>query len=234
MERLGAGLIAERFVVFDRELSVLAVAGRDGGARLLSSDRESSPGGHPEGELCPGAGPRRRPSNQTAQRLAALVLHRLDYVGVLAIELFEVGGRLLANEMAPRVHNSGHWTLDGADASQFENHIRAVTGMPLATPRVAGPTAMVNIIGELPDPGALAAIPGARLHLYDKAPRPVRKIGHINATGRDEAAVMRTVARGVGTPPRGRGAPLRDRLVATARQAQLRARLHLPSVPVHH
>ena len=123
------------------------------------------------------------------------MLERLDYVGVLAIELFQAGGRLLANEIAPRVHNSGHWTLDGADVSQFENHIRAVTGMALAAPRVRGSAAMVNIIGELPDLGAVAAIPGTRLHIYDKVPRPGRKIGHVNVTGDDEEGLMHTVTQ---------------------------------------
>ena len=128
-----------------------------------------------------------------AERLAGRVMTRLDYVGVLAIELFEADGRLLANEMAPRVHNSGHWTLDGADVSQFENHIRAVTGLPLAVPHMTGPAAMVNIIGTLPDPGAVAALSGAHLHLYDKAPRPGRKLGHVNITGCDAAEVSRGV-----------------------------------------
>lgn len=216
VEELGAGLIVEGFVAFERELSVLAVAGREGGRAFYPLTENH----HRRGILrvsyapAPGLAPLRAPApaltpapdlprtsdltpslQSEAERLAALVLDRLDYIGVLAIELFEVGGRLLANEMAPRVHNSGHWTLDGADVSQFENHIRAVTGMPLATPRVPGPAAMVNVIGELPDPGAVASIPGAHLHLYGKAPRPGRKIGHVNVTGRDEAAVMRAVSR---------------------------------------
>ena len=185
---LGSGLIAEGFVDFQRELSILAVGGRDG-CRVFYPLTENH---HRDGILrtsyapAPGASP----ALQTeAERLAGRVMKRLDYVGVLAIELFEADGRLLANEMAPRVHNSGHWTLDGADVSQFENHIRAVTGLPLAEPRVRGPAAMVNIIGELPDTGAVAALSGAHLHLYDKAPRPGRKLGHVNITGRDDAEV---------------------------------------------
>ena len=113
----------------------------------------------------------------------------------LAIELFETGEGLLANEMAPRVHNSGHWTLDGAETSQFENHVRAVTGLPLARARMAGPAAMLNIIGELPGAAEVTAVPGAHLHLYDKAPRPGRKLGHVNITGGDEASVRATVRR---------------------------------------
>ncbi|MDE2654207.1 MAG: 5-(carboxyamino)imidazole ribonucleotide synthase [Gemmatimonadota bacterium] len=216
VEELGAGLIVEGFVAFERELSVLAVAGREGGRAFYPLTENHHRGGilRVSYAPAPGLAPLRAPApaltpapdlprtsdltpslQSEAERLAALVLDRLDYIGVLAIELFEVGGRLLANEMAPRVHNSGHWTLDGADVSQFENHIRAVTVMPLATPRVPGPAAMVNVIGELPDPGAVASIPGAHLHLYGKAPRPGRKIGHVNVTARDEAAVMRAVSR---------------------------------------
>ncbi len=216
VQELGAGLIAEGFVAFERELSVLAVAGREGGRAFYPLTENH----HQEGILrvsyAPAPGPTPSPDTASclqseAERLAALLLNRLDYVGVLAIELFEVGGRLLANEMAPRVHNSGHWTLDGADVSQFENHIRAVTGMPLATPRVPGAAAMVNIIGELPDLGAVAAIPGTHLHLYDKAPRPGRKIGHVNVTGSDAAAVMHAVTGvwgllpGAGKLPRATG-----------------------------
>ena len=208
--RLGAGLIAERFVAFDREVSVLAVAGR-GGDRAFYPLTENH---HREGILrvsyAPASGV--APSLQSeAERLAGLVLDRLDYVGVLAIELFQEGGRLLANEIAPRVHNSGHWTLDGTDVSQFENHVRAVTGMPVRAPRLLGPAAMVNIIGRLPDLRAVAAIPGTHLHLYDKAPRPCRKIGHVNVTGTDQAAVMEGVARvwellpDAGKPPRAPG-----------------------------
>ena len=122
-------------------------------------------------------------------------MEEVGYVGVLAVELFEAGGRLLANEMAPRVHNSGHWTLDGADTSQFENHIRAVTGLPLAPPRMVGPAAMLNIIGELPDASAVAAVPGAHLHLYDKAPRAGRKLGHVNITGPGPEAVRESAER---------------------------------------
>ena len=190
----GYGLIAEGFVHFDRELSVLAVAGRDG-SRMFYPLTENH---HRAGILRTSYAPAPAlagPLQAEGEKLAGLVLDRLGYVGVLAIELFEADGRLLASEIAPRVHNSGHWTLDGAGASQFENHIRAVTGMPLAPPRVPGPAAMINLIGEVPDVNALATIPGAHLHLYDKAARPGRKLGHVNVTGDDGEAVMETVER---------------------------------------
>ena len=190
----GYGLIAETFVRFDRELSVLAVAGQDGSRVFYPLTENHHRGGILRTSYAPA--PRLTGALQAAgERLAGLVLDRLGYVGVLAIELFEAKGRLLANEIAPRVHNSGHWTLDGARASQFENHIRAVTGMPLAPARVPGPAAMINLIGQIPDVNALAAIPGAHIHLYDKAPRPGRKLGHVNVTGDDEREGMETVER---------------------------------------
>ncbi len=107
----------------------------------------------------------------------------LDYVGVLALELFDAGGAVLANELAPRVHNSGHWTIEGAVASQFENHVRAVVGLPLGSTALVAPAAMVNLIGGVPDPAELLALPGAHVHLYGKAPRPGRKLGHVTLVG---------------------------------------------------
>jgi len=194
VDALGPGLIAERFIDFERELSILAVRGRDG-SRVFYSLTENH---HRNGILRTSCAPAPGVTGAlqaAAEDLAGKVMERLAYTGVLAVELFETGGRLLANEMAPRVHNSGHWTLDGADTSQFENHVRAVTGLPLAAPGMAGPVAMLNLIGELPDAAAVAAIPGAHLHLYDKAPRPGRKLGHVNITGGDEAAVREAARR---------------------------------------
>ena len=194
LEACGPGLIAERFIRFERELSILAVRGRDGQRVSYPLTENHHRGGILRTSYAPA--PEVTPVLQAAaETLAGRVMDELDYVGVLAIELFEEDGRLLANEMAPRVHNSGHWTLDGADTSQFENHIRAVTGLPLAAPRVPGPAAMLNIIGELPDTAAVAAVPGTHLHLYDKAPRPGRKLGHVNITGPDEAAVRASCER---------------------------------------
>ncbi len=113
------------------------------------------------------------------------MLERLDHVGVLAIELFVAGETLLGNEMAPRVHNSGHWTIEGAQTSQFENHLRAICGLPLGTTEARGPAAMLNIVGAEPDPAAVLAIPGAHLHSYGKAPRPGRKVGHVTVLADD-------------------------------------------------
>ncbi len=118
------------------------------------------------------------------------LLTELEYVGVLALELFESEGRLLANEIAPRVHNSGHWTIEGAETSQFENHLRAIAGLPLGLTRALGHCAMVNLIGSLPPTRAVLAVPGAHLHVYGKEPAPGRKLGHVTlrATSAPELA----------------------------------------------
>src|SRR5262249_17147524 len=126
--------------------------------------------------------------------LVRVLLEHLGYVGVLALELFEVDGGLLANEMAPRVHNSGHWTIEGAETSQFENHVRAVTGAPLGSTAPIGCAAMLNLIGRWPDPSAILAVPGAHLHLYGKAPRPRRKAGHVTVGGDDPVTLRERVS----------------------------------------
>lgn len=114
-----------------------------------------------------------------AQDYARRVLEALGYVGVLAIEFFQVSDELYASEMAPRVHNSGHWTIEGATTSQFENHLRAIMGLPLGSTRPRGDYAMLNLIGAVPDAARVLAIPGAHLHDYGKEPRPGRKVGHV-------------------------------------------------------
>jgi 5-(carboxyamino)imidazole ribonucleotide synthase len=119
---------------------------------------------------------------RTSEEYTHKVLEALDYAGVLCIEFFEVDGRLLANEMAPRVHNSGHWTIEGAVTSQFENHLRAILGMPLGATEAVGHSAMINLIGEAPDSAAVLAVTDAHLHLYGKEARPGRKIGHVTVS----------------------------------------------------
>jgi 5-(carboxyamino)imidazole ribonucleotide synthase len=186
----GAPLILEGFVDFTRELSVLAARGRDG-ATVCYPLIENH---HHDGILRLSRAPASGVSSQLqalAESFAIRVLDALEYVGVLAIELFEIeegrttgdgrmnSSRLVANEMAPRVHNSGHWTIEGAETSQFENHLRAILGLPLGSTAPRGYAAMVNLIGTLPDPAALLSVPGAHLHLYGKAPRPGRKLGHV-------------------------------------------------------
>jgi 5-(carboxyamino)imidazole ribonucleotide synthase len=122
-----------------------------------------------------------------AARLVIDVVDDLGHVGVLALELFEVDGGLLANELAPRVHNSGHWTIEGAMTSQFEQHLRAICGLPLGDAGLRSVAALVNIIGTEPEPRDVLAIPGAHLHRYGKEPRPERKIGHVTVVGADAA-----------------------------------------------
>jgi 5-(carboxyamino)imidazole ribonucleotide synthase len=170
--------ILERFVSFNRELSVLAVRGRTGETAFYPMVENHHRGGILRLSLAPA--PRLDAALQrTAEDAARKILESLQYVGVLAIEFFEHDGRLLANEMAPRVHNSGHWSIEGAVTSQFENHLRGVTGLPLGAPNALGCSAMLNLIGEVPDASEVLGIRDAHLHLYGKAARAGRKLGHI-------------------------------------------------------
>ena len=171
-------LIVERFVPFTRELSVLAIRARTGETAFYPLVENHHRGGILRLSLAPAPALDQR-LQRAAEDIARRVLEALQYVGVLAIEFFEHEGRLLANEMAPRVHNSGHWTIEGAITSQFENHLRAVLGLPLGSTGAAGHCAMVNLIGDLPESAEVLAVPDAHLHLYGKVPRPGRKLGHI-------------------------------------------------------
>ncbi|HEX5270010.1 MAG TPA: 5-(carboxyamino)imidazole ribonucleotide synthase [Gemmataceae bacterium] len=180
--------ILEGFVPFQRELSVLAVRGRGGETAFYPLVENHHRDGMLRLSLAPAPGP--APELQTrAEDYARRVLTALDYVGVLAIEFFEAGGRLLANEMAPRVHNSGHWTIEGAVTSQFENHLRAGLGLPLGSAAAVGRAAMVNLIGHTPPSEGILRVPGAHLHLYGKAAAAGRKLGHVTLVERDEAAL---------------------------------------------
>jgi 5-(carboxyamino)imidazole ribonucleotide synthase len=171
----GSRLIYEKFQTFSREVSLL-------GARSAAGDMVFYPlsaNTHAGGILRYGIAPY---SNVQLERAAKLYLKRvmnaLDYIGVLAIEFFVVNGRLVANEMAPRVHNSGHWTIEGCVTSQFENHLRAICDMPLGSTRALGHTAMINFLGKMPDLKRLLAIEGLAFHDYGKEARPARKLGH--------------------------------------------------------
>jgi 5-(carboxyamino)imidazole ribonucleotide synthase len=173
----GVPLVLEGFVAFDRELSQIAVRGRDGSVELYPLVENHHRDGILRLTLAPA--PNTTPAlQQQAGEAIRRVMAELDYVGVLAIEFFQKGDALLANEMAPRVHNSGHWTIEGARTSQFENHLRAVLGWPLGPAESVAHCAMINLIGSLPDPPAVLAVPGAHLHFYGKKPRPGRKVGH--------------------------------------------------------
>jgi len=195
-------------VPFERELSLLAARSRNGETAFFPLIENHHRDGILRLSLAPA--PNSTPALQSAaEQIATRALAALDYVGVLAIELFEVipqnqeprtenrfeqdgsqlsvlGARLVVNEMAPRVHNSGHWTIEGAETSQFEQHLRAVLGLPLGATVARGYSAMLNLIGTLPDPAAVLAIPGAHLHLYGKQPRAGRKVGHVTLRAENE------------------------------------------------
>ncbi|RMF14651.1 MAG: 5-(carboxyamino)imidazole ribonucleotide synthase [Gammaproteobacteria bacterium] len=181
-------VLVEKFVQFEREVSIVAVRSRDGEVRTWPMGENL----HQDGILrltrapAPGLS---EATQKAADDYITRILNRLDYVGVLALELFETSEGLLANEMAPRVHNSGHWTQNGAAISQFENHIRAVAGLPLGATHATAHTCMINLIGELPDISGVLSHPDAHLHLYGKSPRAGRKLGHINVVNDDADAL---------------------------------------------
>jgi 5-(carboxyamino)imidazole ribonucleotide synthase len=178
-EKLGGRpLILEGFVPFDRELSIIAVRGRDGLIATYPLVENVHIGGILHRSVAPAPDTGEELTERAAE-FVSRVLTELDYVGALCVEWFQDGPRLLANEMAPRVHNSGHWTIEGALTSQFENHARAVCGLPLGRPDAVGFSAMYNFIGTVPEAGAVLANPDAHLHLYGKSSRPGRKVGHV-------------------------------------------------------
>ena len=179
------GLILEAFVPFQRELSVVAVRGRDGDFRTWPLTRNWHVDGVLSMSLAPA--PDIAALQPRATALARTLAERLDYVGVFALELFVKDGELLGNEMAPRVHNSGHWTIEGAHTSQFENHVRAVLGLPLGDTGARGQSAMFNWIGELPDPAPVLRGVDAHWHDYGKSARAGRKVGHATVCAQDAA-----------------------------------------------
>jgi 5-(carboxyamino)imidazole ribonucleotide synthase len=177
--RLGSvPAVVEEVVDFDRELSALGVRARDGSSAFYPPVENHHAGGILRVSLAPAPGVPEA-MRVRAEGYTRALMEELGYVGVLAVELFVVGGELYGNEMAPRVHNSGHYSIEGAVTSQFANHVRAVTGGPLGPTDPTGDTIMVNLIGDVPDESSLLGIPGAHLHLYGKRPRPGRKVGHV-------------------------------------------------------
>ena len=180
-EALGAqastvGLILEAFVRFQRELSVVAVRGRDGEFRSWPLTENW----HVDGVLSASLAPARVDDAMTERAIAYAksLAEAMDYVGVFALELFSRDGELLANEIAPRVHNSGHWTIEGSETSQFQNHLRAVLGLPLGDTRMVGHACMLNWIGEMPDAIPVLREAGGHWHDYGKSARAGRKVGH--------------------------------------------------------
>ena len=206
------GLILEGFVAFQSELSVIAVRGRDGEFRAWPVTRNWHVDGVLSASLAPAAIPAslQQRALEYAQRLA----DTLDYVGVFALELFCRDGELLANEMAPRVHNSGHWTQDGSPCSQFENHLRAGLGLPLGDTGAFGMTCMLNWLGTIPDPRPVLHEAGGHWHDYGKAARAGRKVGHANLLADTPAALAAALARvGAALARQEQVAPVRASLV---------------------
>ncbi|PAU78631.1 5-(carboxyamino)imidazole ribonucleotide synthase [Halovibrio salipaludis] len=178
--RLGCDTaIAESFVPFRRELSIVAARGQDGEMAFYPLAENIHHQGILRFSIAPA--PHVTPElEDQAQRMIRTLMNELGYVGVLALEMFETEEGLVANEMAPRVHNSGHWSQNGAVTSQFENHIRAVSGLPLGETAALQPTCMINLIGETGPVAEILRLPYTHLHLYGKAGRSGRKVGHIN------------------------------------------------------
>jgi 5-(carboxyamino)imidazole ribonucleotide synthase len=175
-EAIGAdGLIYEKFQRFSREVSIVGARSADGRIVFYPLAANTHGGGILRYSIAPF-------TNLQLERTARIYLKRimnaLGYVGVLTVEFFVVKGRLIANEMAPRVHNSGHWTIEGCVTSQFENHLRAICDLPLGSTRALGHTAMINFLGTMPNRERLLAIDGLAFHDYGKQPRPGRKLGH--------------------------------------------------------
>jgi 5-(carboxyamino)imidazole ribonucleotide synthase len=179
--------ILEAFVPFEREISVIAARSADGQVECYDVTENE----HRDHILKISRAPAAIPDSLAAEArgIAEKIATALDYVGVLAVEMFVLAGRdgpkVLVNEIAPRVHNSGHWTLDGASISQFEQHIRAIAGWPLGKPVRHGPVTMTNLIGdEINTYERWMSLPGATVHLYGKGtPRPGRKMGHVTQVG---------------------------------------------------
>jgi len=187
------GLILEAFVPFERELSVVAVRGRNGEFRAWPLTENW----HVDGILSASLAPARADAAlvERAHGHARRLAEALDYVGVFALELFYRDGELLANELAPRVHNSGHWTIEGSETSQFQNHLRAVIGLPLGDTRMVGLACMLNWIGAMPDPLPVLAESGGHWHDYGKSPRAGRKVGHATLRADDPVALADALER---------------------------------------
>ncbi|MDO8938842.1 MAG: 5-(carboxyamino)imidazole ribonucleotide synthase [Methylicorpusculum sp.] len=173
-ELMGASCILEGFVPFRREVSIIAVRSVSGEIAYYPLSENHHKGGILRVAKCS----ENDPLQQQAESIATRVLSGLDYVGVIAVELFDVDSHLVANEFAPRVHNSGHWTIEGAETSQFENHLRAILAMPLGRTSPVGYSAMQNFIGGMPSLKELLSLSDVHPHFYNKAPRKGRKVAH--------------------------------------------------------
>jgi len=185
-------IVAEQFIRFEREVSLVGARSRSGEIKVYPLTENHHVNGVLSASLA-------RPVDQAlqlqAEEMFTAVANHLNYVGVLAIEFFEIQGSLLVNEIAPRVHNSGHWTQQGADCCQFTNHLRAVCGLPLGSTALIRPTLMINILGEDVVPSSILTLPALGLHWYGKTKRAGRKMGHINLSGNSNAELKALFAK---------------------------------------
>ncbi|MCJ7556421.1 MAG: ATP-grasp domain-containing protein, partial [Gammaproteobacteria bacterium] len=171
----GTALILEQFVNFNYEVSQVAARSTRGETGYYPLARNA----HKDGILHYSIAPWSEPQLELqAREYLERMLEHFAYAGILTVEFFVCGQRLIANEMAPRVHNSGHWTIEGAHTSQFENHLRAILGLPLGDASARGHSAMLNLLGSMPPLPSLLQLPGLHVHDYGKTPRPQRKVGH--------------------------------------------------------
>ncbi|GAA5648205.1 5-(carboxyamino)imidazole ribonucleotide synthase [Vibrio proteolyticus] len=182
-------IVAEEFVAFDREVSLVGARSKNGDIAVYPLAENV----HVDGVLSLSTAIDAPELQAEAKQMFRAVADSLNYVGVLALEFFDVGGALLVNEIAPRVHNSGHWTQQGAETCQFENHLRAVCGLPLGSTKLIRETAMINILGQDQVPDALLAMPGVHVHWYGKVQRAGRKMGHINVCGDYSGELQRSL-----------------------------------------
>jgi 5-(carboxyamino)imidazole ribonucleotide synthase len=173
--------IVESMVAFTRELSIIAARNQKGNMVFYPVSENH----HRDGILRLSISRQHDPMQIRAEAIIRSIMDNLGYVGVMALELFQVGDQLFANEIAPRVHNSGHWTIEAAETSQFENHLRAICGLPLGNTSLVQTTAMVNLIGRLPVEAEIRNIPGSSTHFYGKVERPRRKVGHVTLINSD-------------------------------------------------
>jgi len=180
-----APAILEAFMPFDREVSIIAVRDQQGNHQTYPLSENI----HKNSILDQSYSREADPVFSQAEQYIGRLMDEFGYVGVLALELFQVGDQLYANEFAPRVHNSGHWTIEGTVCSQFENHMRAVAGLPLGEISLNGYSVMLNCIGDMPDVSKIIKLPGVAVHDYGKAAREGRKVGHITITAESEEAL---------------------------------------------
>jgi 5-(carboxyamino)imidazole ribonucleotide synthase len=192
---LGAAkLIVEKLVPFEREASIIAVRGKSGETRFYPLIENVHHAGILRASF-PGSSRLAAHLQAEAEAHATKVLDALSYVGVLTIEFFVHDGHLVANEMAPRVHNSGHFSIEGAETSQFENHVRAILGLPLGPTSLLGEVAMLNAIGKLPPRAEALALPGVHFHSYGKDSAPGRKVGHVTLRAKTREELGRLFAQ---------------------------------------